>query len=69
MKRYIVASIQEDFEHYTSKGRWSNSQLDTLMKGLKAGVDVSIFADPKKYNAGWMDVLESGLEQGKDLRN
>ena len=62
----IFTDINSDLAQITSKGRWTEAQKTEIIKGLKSGVNVFVYANPK-YSGWQMEVIREGLEQGLDV--
>ena len=45
MKRYVRAA--KTFEDYKNSGKFDEDQLKVIKEGLKQGVDVSVYANPR----------------------
>jgi len=65
MKRYIKSS--KTLEDYENMGVFDRNQMDQIREGFKNGVDVSVYADPKKYDWSQMIEIRRGLESGIDV--
>lgn len=70
MKRVIKAAADAnfDFESYGIDPRkFDWKQMYEIRDGLKSGVDISVYADPK-FDAEQMQQIRYGLESGFDVR-
>ena len=59
MKRYIRSATYNGME-------FNDDQMEEIQRGLDAGVDVSVYADPK-FDSSQMWEIRTGLEQGFDV--
>lgn len=67
MKRVIKAATEFDFESYGINPRkFNDDQLYAIRKGLKSGIDVSQYADPR-FDYAQMEEIREGLEDGFDV--
>jgi len=65
MKRYIKSA--KTIEDYENMGVFDRYQMEKIRDGLEKGLDVSVYADPKKFGSMEMGQILQGLEDGVDV--